>query len=138
MSPGIARFAIGQSDQRVLPRGGGRLNRMLHSSEHEPVEGSARFRVARNPDPESRLPYLIWLPIEGGLVLKARETWPRANRVFCAQDATGWDEGGELLEDVPVLLCRLRGAAIDLVLDRPSLSRSQLVFTQARRRPAIW
>ncbi len=36
--------------------------------------GQARFRVARNPDPESRLPYLIWLPLEGGLVLKARET----------------------------------------------------------------
>src|SRR5712692_8562732 len=28
--------------------------------------------------------------------------------------------------------------AIDLVLDRPSLSRSQFVFTQARGRPAIW
>ncbi len=39
------------------------------------------FRVARNPDPESRLAYLVWLPIEGGLVLKARETWPRATRV---------------------------------------------------------
>jgi len=33
----------------------------------------SRFRVARNPDAESRLPYLIWLPIEGGVVLKARE-----------------------------------------------------------------
>ena len=40
------------------------------------------------PTRESRLPYLIWLPIEGGLVLKARETWPRATRVFCAQEAT--------------------------------------------------
>ena len=104
----------------------------------EPVEGPARFRVARNPDPDSRLPYLIWLPIEGGLVLKARETWPRANRIFCAQDATRWDESEGLLEDVPVLLCRRRGAAIDLVLDRPSLSRSQFVFTEARGRPAIW
>jgi hypothetical protein len=98
----------------------------------------ARFRVARNPDPESRLPYLVWLPIEDGLVLKARETWPRATRVFCAQDATSWDESAGLLDDVPVLLCRRRGAAIDLVLDRPSLSRSQFVFTQARGRPAIW
>src|SRR5260370_29151060 len=33
---------------------------------------------------------------------------------------------------------RRRGAAIDLVLDRPSLSRSQFVFTEARGRPAIW
>ncbi len=39
---------------------------------------------------------------------------------------------------MPVLFCRRRGAAIDLVLDRPSLSRSQFVFTQARGRPAIW
>ena len=111
---------------------------MLNSSEHEPVERPARFRVAWNPDPDSRLPYLIWLPIEGGLVLKPRETWPRANRVFCAQDATAWDQRAELLEDVAVLLCRRRGAAIDLVLDRPSLSRSQFVFTEARGRPAIW
>jgi hypothetical protein len=107
-------------------------------SDEKRVEGPPRFRVARNPDVESRLPYLIWLPIEGGLVLKARETWPRASRVFCAQDATRWDQAAELLEDVPVLLCRRRGAAIDLVLDRPSLSRSQFVFTVARGRPAIW
>ena len=111
---------------------------MERLSDEKRVEGPPRFRVARNPDVESRLPYLIWLPIEGGLVLKARETWPRASRVFCAQDATRWDQAAELLEDVPVLLCRRRGAAIDLVLDRPSLSRSQFVFTVARGRPAIW
>ena len=111
---------------------------MKRPSDGKRVEGPPRFRGARNPDAESRLPYLIWLPIEGGLVLKARETWPRASRVFCAQDATGWDRAAEQLEDVPVLLCRRRGAAIDLVLDRPSLSRSQFVFTQARGRSAIW
>jgi hypothetical protein len=98
----------------------------------------SRFRVARNPDPESRLGYLIWLPIEGGLVLKARDSWPRAARIFCAQDATAWDESAHLVDDAEVLLCRRRGAAIDLVLDRPSLARSQFVFTQARGRPAIW
>jgi len=47
---------------------------------------SLQFRVARNPDVESRLPYLIWLPIDGGLVLKARDTWPRSTRIFCALD----------------------------------------------------
>lgn len=103
----------------------------------EALEGRL-FRIARNPDPESRLPYLLWLPIDGGLVLKARDSWPRANRIFCAQDATDWDEHAGLLEQVPVLLCRRRGAAIDLVLDRPTLSRSQFVFTQARGRAAIW
>lgn len=97
-----------------------------------------RFRVARNPDPDSRLPYIVWLPIEGGLVLKARETWPRAARVFCFQDGTGWDESGVLVDQAEVTLCKRRGAAIDLVLDRPKLARSQFVFTTARGHPAIW
>src|SRR5438445_4557160 len=110
---------------------------MERPSDEKRVEGPPRFRVARNSDAESRLPYLIWLPIEDGLVLKARETWPRATRVFCAQDATPWDESAGLVDDVPLLLCRRRGAAIDLVLHRPSLARSQFVFTQAPRRPAI-
>jgi hypothetical protein len=38
---------------------------------------TARFRVARKPDPESRLPCWVRVPIECGLVLKAREVWPR-------------------------------------------------------------
>jgi len=97
-----------------------------------------RFRVARNPDAESRLPYLVWLPIEGGLVLKARETWPRASRVFCAHEGTPWDESAGVVDEAEVLLCRRRGAAIDLVLDRTKLARSQFVFTNARGRPAVW
>ena len=97
-----------------------------------------RFRVARNPDPASSLPYLVWLPIEGGVVLKARDTWPRAARVFCTQDATVWNESGGIVDDAAVLVCRRRGAAIDLILDRPRLARSQFVFTKARGRPAIW
>jgi hypothetical protein len=96
------------------------------------------FRVARNPDAESRLPYLVWLPLDGGLVLKAREAWPRAARVFCSQDGTPWDERAGLVDEAEVVLCRRRGAAIDLVLDRPQLARSQFVFTQARGRPAVW
>lgn len=82
------------------------------------LDSAPRFRVARNPDLESRLPYLIWLPIDDGLVLKARETWPCGSRVLCAQDATPWDESGGVLDDVPVILCRRRGAAIDLVNGR--------------------
>jgi hypothetical protein len=97
-----------------------------------------RFRVARNPDPVSKLPYLIWLPIDGGLVLKARETWPRAARVFCSHEQTPWDESAGIVDEADVALCRRRGAAIDLVLDRPQLTRSQFVFTMARGRPAVW
>ena len=84
------------------------------------------------------MPYLLWLPIEGGVILKARDTWPRAARVFCSQEATVWNESGGLVDDVAVLVCRRRGAAIDLILDRPRLARSQFVFTKARGRPAIW
>ena len=41
------------------------------------------FVIARNPQDDSKLPYLLSLPIGAGLVLKARETWPRAARVYC-------------------------------------------------------
>jgi len=87
------------------------------------------FVVARNPDPDSRLPYLVRLPIDGGLILKVRDTWPRTSRVFCARVEDGWPPGAEVLEEVSVTLCRRRGVAIDLVLDRPRENRSQFVFT---------
>jgi ERCC4 domain len=96
------------------------------------------FKVARNPDPKSRLPYLVRLPIEGGIVLKAREAWPRAARVYCSHEGTPWDESAGLVDEAGVLVCHRRGAAIDLVLDRPQLARSQFVFTTARGRAAVW
>jgi hypothetical protein len=88
-----------------------------------------RFRIARNPDTESTLPYLLWLPIDGGLVLKARDTWPRTARIYCHRAPGEWPEAPDIVEDVPVLECRRRGVAIDLSLDRPRENRSQLVFT---------
>ena len=87
------------------------------------------FVVARNPDPDSRLPYLVRLPIDGGLILKVRDTWPRTSRVFCARIEGGWPPDAEIVEEIPVTLCRRRGVAIDLVLDRPREFRSQFVFT---------
>jgi hypothetical protein len=87
------------------------------------------FVVARNPDPDSRLPYLVRLPIDGGLILKVRDTWPRTSRVICARVDDGWPPEDEIVEDVPVALCRRRGVAIDLVLDRPRENRSQFIFT---------
>ncbi|MBA2313277.1 MAG: ERCC4 domain-containing protein [Actinobacteria bacterium] len=96
------------------------------------------FVVAQNPDEESKLPFLLAVPIDGGLVLKARESWPRASRVYCHPLNEGWPSHPEILERVPVKSCRRRGAAIDLVLDRPQLARSQFVFTEVRGRPAIF
>ncbi len=88
-----------------------------------------RLVIARNPDPDSSLPYLLRVPIEGGLILKARDTWPRTARVYCHR-ADEWPADAQIVEDVAVLECRRRGPAIDLVLDRPRESRSQIVFTR--------
>jgi hypothetical protein len=87
-----------------------------------------RFLVARNPDPESSLPYLVWLPIEGGLALKVGDRWPRTSRVYCHR-LEAWPEGAEILEDVPITVLTRRGPAIDLVLERRRENRSQFVFT---------
>lgn len=95
------------------------------------------FVVARNPDENSSLPYLVKLPIEGGLVLKTRESWPRANRAYC-HPADEWPPDAEILEEVPVKLCRRRGSAIDLVLERGANHRSQFVFTRSRGRDMIF
>ncbi len=97
-----------------------------------------QFVVAQNPQPDSRLPFLLRLPLEGGLILKARATWPTTARVYCHRFEERWPDEAEIVEQVPVRLCRRRGAAIDLVLDRPRLSRSQFVFTQVRGREAIF
>jgi hypothetical protein len=88
------------------------------------------FRVARNPDPDSTLPYLISLPLPSGdLVLKARDVWPRTAKVYCHR-AEGWPEHPEVVEEVPVRSCVRRGVAVDLVLDRARENRSQIVFTK--------
>jgi hypothetical protein len=87
------------------------------------------FRVARNPDPESTLPYLISLPLPSGeLVLKARDVWPRTAKVYCHR-ADEWPDEPEIVQEVPVRSCVRRGVAVDLVLDRARENRSQIVFT---------
>ena len=97
-------------------------------------DNARAFFVARNPDSDSKLPYLLLLPLEDGLVLKAREAWPATARVYCHRFQGGWPTDAEIIEQTPVRLCRRRGAAIDLVLDRPRLARSQFVFTQVKGR----
>lgn len=97
---------------------------------------SDQFVVAHNPDPDSSLPYLVHLPIDGGLILKTRESWPRANRSYC-HPVDEWPEEAEIVEEVKVSLCRRRGSAIDLVLERRNNSRSQFVFTTSKGREII-
>ena len=99
-----------------------------------------RFLVARNPEPDSTLPYLLFVPLGAGLVLKARDTWPRTSRVYCHRVDAGWPEGVEIIEDVAVIECQRRGVAVDLVLDRKREARSQFVFTRigGRREGIFW
>jgi hypothetical protein len=59
-------------------------------------------------------------------------------RVYCHLFEESWPEEAEIVEQTPVLVCRRRGAAIDLVLDRPQQARSQFVFTQVKGREAIF
>jgi ERCC4 domain len=90
------------------------------------------FVVARNPDPDSSLPYLVSVPLGGGpLVLKVADSWPRTAKVYCHR-SDGWPDDAEVVEEVPVRSCIRRGVAIDLVLDRARENRSQLVFTRMR------
>jgi hypothetical protein len=94
--------------------------------------------VARNPDPDSSLPFLIRVPLgPAGIVVKARETWPGATKVHCHR-AESWPADADILERHPVRTCTRRGPAIDLVLARARQNRSQLVFTRAREREVIF
>ncbi|MGH2675247.1 MAG: hypothetical protein ACRDH1_07535 [Actinomycetota bacterium] len=96
------------------------------------------FRVGLNPEEGSSLPYLLELPIEGGVILKARDPWPTSSRVYCHPWDGPWPVGAEIVEEVPVRHCARRGPAIDLVLDRSRNNRAQFVFTEVRARPAIF
>jgi hypothetical protein len=96
------------------------------------------FLVARNPEELSTLPFLLRLPLgPAGIVLKARETWPRTAKVYC-HAAAGWPAEPEIVDQAPVRSCVRRGAAIDLVLKRGRENRSQFVFAQARGRDVIF
>lgn len=96
------------------------------------------FLIARNPEPDSTLPYLLRIPLGStGIVVKAKDTWPRTSRIYCHR-ATEWPAEPEILERTRTRDCTRRGAAIDLVLDRGRENRSQFVLTYARGREAIF
>jgi hypothetical protein len=104
------------------------------------VATAPTFVVARNPEEESTLPYLIRFPVgRQTVVLKAKETWPRTSKVYCHR-AEGWPEEAEVVQEVAVRSCVRRGPAVDLVLNRPRENRSQLVFTRLKsgREAIFW
>ncbi len=102
------------------------------------TDGVDDFVIARNPDPDSKLPYLIRLPLgHEGVVLKTRELWPRTAKLYC-HAAEEWPADADIVERVAVRSCVRRGAAIDLVLDRGREARSMFVFAKARGRDVIF
>ncbi len=95
--------------------------------------------LARNPDGDSSLPYLMLVPLGDGLVFRAKDTWPRTSAIYCHPvPRTDWPLEPELVETVPLRSCARRGAAIDLIADRGREQRSQLVFTTAKGREVVF
>ena len=97
------------------------------------------FVIARNPDGDSTLPYVLRIPLGDGVVLKSREMWPRTSKVYCHR-VEEWPDDAEVLQRVGTRSCVRRGAAIDLVLDRGRENRSQFVMTTVRggRQVIFW
>lgn len=95
--------------------------------------------IARNPDPDSTLPYLLRLPIGAGLVFRTKGTWPRTSALYCHPVPTEeWPDEPDIVERLALRACARRGAAIDVVADRGREQRSQVVFTNARGREMVF
>lgn len=97
------------------------------------------FVIAKNPEANSSLPYLVRLPLPRPVVLKVKDNWPRTSKIYC-HPAVEWpaDHQLDVVERIPAVSCVRRGVAIDLVLDRGRENRSQFVFTNARGREMIF
>jgi hypothetical protein len=67
--------------------------------------------IAVNPDPDSTLPYLMHLPVSGGMVFRTSGTWPRTNALYCYPVSLAeWPAEPEIVERVPLRSCARRGA----------------------------
>ncbi len=100
----------------------------------------AELLIAANPDPDSRLPFLVRVPLPGGdLLFRTAGTWPREKALFAhPMPLADWPADPVIVEQVVLRSCHRRGAAIDVIADRSRHSRSQLVFTQARGRDVVF
>jgi hypothetical protein len=95
--------------------------------------------IATNPDADSTLAYLMRVPLGEGLVLRTAGTWPRTTALYCYPvPADEWPADPDIVERIPLSSCVRRGAAVDIVAARFRENRSQLVFTTARGRDAVF
>jgi hypothetical protein len=73
------------------------------------------------------------------MVLRSAGTWPRTKALYCYPvPVDEWPADADIVERVPLRSCVRRGAAVDVVADRARENRSQLVFTTARGRDAVF
>lgn len=100
----------------------------------------AELIIARNPDENSRLPYLLRLPQPGGdLLFRTSGTWPRVKALYCHPVSLDeWPADAAIVERSELRSCQRRGGAIDVILQRARENRSQLVFTTARGRDVVF
>jgi len=95
--------------------------------------------IARNPDPDSTLPYLLRVPVGDGLVFRTKDTWPRTTALYChPMPVAEWPTAPDVVERIPLRACARRGASIDVIADRGREQRSQIVFTNARGREMVF
>ncbi|MDA8102755.1 MAG: Lsr2 family protein [Nitrospiraceae bacterium] len=95
--------------------------------------------IATNPNPDSTLAYVMRVPLGEGIVLRTSGTWPRTQALYCYPiRVEEWPDQPDIVERIPLTSCVRRGAAIDIVAARFRENRSQLVFTTARGRDAVF
>jgi hypothetical protein len=98
----------------------------------------AHFIVARNPEPGTRLPFLLRIPLPGqALTLACRERWPGTKDAYC-HPVAAWPDDAEVVEETPVRACWRTGAAVHLILERRRNRRSLFVWTQKGERKFIF
>src|SRR5438132_5707380 len=98
------------------------------------LDSLTTFWIGRNPSGDSRLPFLLRIPVsgEGRIYLAARDTWPRSGDVFCYQ-LREWPADADVVEEVPVEACWRVGPAIHLVLRRRQNRRCLFVWNEEGR-----
>jgi hypothetical protein len=72
--------------------------------------GGMELLIAANPDAGSSLPYLLRVPIDGGLVFRTKGTWPRSSALYCHPVGVDeWPADPEIVERIA--LRGVRGVA---------------------------
>ena len=67
--------------------------------------------IAVNPDPDSRLPYLMRLPLGGGMVFRTSGTWPRTKALYCyPASAQEWPAEPDIVESLSLDLAPTSGS----------------------------